>query len=221
MASPSSNLAAPRQYKMMMASAKPSRRNLPWCAGLALPATVCWCLALLPAEWTDTGDLSQLGESALAMRLNHGCLVVGHLPDRSAKQRFVHQLRAWRACHPSENLGHVHTPPAVERFWDERLALFRGVKRARWYAFQLIDWGRGAAVAVAFWAIATALSVLYLPLIRTIARAHPFRRGRSEDMCSHCGYSLWGLTEPRCPECGTPFDPSLLTSQASDVRQSK
>jgi len=23
--------------------------------------------------------------------------------------------------------------------------------------------------------------------------------------CRHCGYNLRGLTEPRCPECGTPF----------------
>jgi len=30
--------------------------------------------------------------------------------------------------------------------------------------------------------------------------------------CPTCGYSLWGLTEARCPECGQPFDlsdPSL------------
>ena len=26
--------------------------------------------------------------------------------------------------------------------------------------------------------------------------------------CEQCGYSLRGLSEPRCPECGTPFDPS-------------
>ena len=24
--------------------------------------------------------------------------------------------------------------------------------------------------------------------------------------CFHCGYNLTGLTEPRCPECGTPFE---------------
>jgi hypothetical protein len=24
--------------------------------------------------------------------------------------------------------------------------------------------------------------------------------------CPHCGYSLLGLTEPRCPECGARFD---------------
>lgn len=29
-------------------------------------------------------------------------------------------------------------------------------------------------------------------------------------VCARCGYDLRGLVEPRCPECGTPFDPSLL-----------
>ena len=28
--------------------------------------------------------------------------------------------------------------------------------------------------------------------------------------CCECGYNLRGLTEPRCPECGTPFDEKLL-----------
>ena len=26
--------------------------------------------------------------------------------------------------------------------------------------------------------------------------------------CGNCGYDLRGIGEPRCPECGTPFDPS-------------
>ena len=29
----------------------------------------------------------------------------------------------------------------------------------------------------------------------------------AEGRCARCGYDLQGLTEPRCPECGTPFDP--------------
>ncbi len=29
-------------------------------------------------------------------------------------------------------------------------------------------------------------------------------------LCRACGYVLLGLTEPRCPECGHPFDPALL-----------
>jgi hypothetical protein len=30
--------------------------------------------------------------------------------------------------------------------------------------------------------------------------------------CDACGYILLGLTEPRCPECGYPFSPTLLRS---------
>src|SRR5207237_69883 len=26
-------------------------------------------------------------------------------------------------------------------------------------------------------------------------------------LCLDCGYALWGLPEPRCPECGREFDP--------------
>jgi hypothetical protein len=28
--------------------------------------------------------------------------------------------------------------------------------------------------------------------------------------CRRCGYLLFGLTTPRCPECGEAFDPALL-----------
>ena len=35
--------------------------------------------------------------------------------------------------------------------------------------------------------------------------------------CRECGYLLLGLTEPRCPECGTPFDPG---GQRTDQAQS-
>ncbi len=38
----------------------------------------------------------------------------------------------------------------------------------------------------------------------------PWRRSgrRADGICLQCGYDLTGLTEPRCPECGTPFEPS-------------
>jgi hypothetical protein len=29
-------------------------------------------------------------------------------------------------------------------------------------------------------------------------------------VCLHCGYDLRGQTDPRCPECGRPFDAALL-----------
>jgi len=34
------------------------------------------------------------------------------------------------------------------------------------------------------------------------------------EICIKCGYDLHGLTEPRCPECGTPFDEQLPKKNA-------
>jgi hypothetical protein len=43
------------------------------------------------------------------------------------------------------------------------------------------------------------------------ARQYALRNEENpEPRCDQCGYSLVGLTRPRCPECGTAFDESLL-----------
>jgi predicted RNA-binding Zn-ribbon protein involved in translation (DUF1610 family) len=34
-------------------------------------------------------------------------------------------------------------------------------------------------------------------------------------VCLHCGYDLRGQVDPRCPECGQPFDPALLNRHAA------
>lgn len=34
---------------------------------------------------------------------------------------------------------------------------------------------------------------------------------RPRNICSKCGYLLYGLTVPRCPECGEQFDPTRLS----------
>ena len=37
-------------------------------------------------------------------------------------------------------------------------------------------------------------------------------RGHDSGNCAWCGYPLCGLPEPRCPECGTAFDPGAFES---------
>lgn len=40
-----------------------------------------------------------------------------------------------------------------------------------------------------------------------------YRRDRvNGDRCPHCGYPIYGLLEPRCPECGKMFDAGLLAA---------
>jgi hypothetical protein len=38
-----------------------------------------------------------------------------------------------------------------------------------------------------------------------------------DGFCQSCGYSLRGLTVPRCPECGTPFDESPPPATEADA----
>jgi ribosomal protein L37E len=40
------------------------------------------------------------------------------------------------------------------------------------------------------------------------------KRGQgNEERCEKCGYILYGLQTPRCPECGTAFDRTRITAQ--------
>ena len=61
---------------------------------------------------------------------------------------------------------------------------------------------------------------------RGIAHSRHVRMDRSTppDTCLKCGYLLHGLPEPRCPECGEPFEPpdvlpsDSLNRNGSDCR---
>ncbi len=55
--------------------------------------------------------------------------------------------------------------------------------------------------SVCIWGVETA----FRRPIRRAIRSELNRRGFP--ICQRCGYSLTGLTEPRCPECGQPFEP--------------
>lgn len=61
--------------------------------------------------------------------------------------------------------------------------------------------GAGLAGAV----LGLAIQRLWYKPLRDQVRRELITRGIP--VCLHCGYSLTGLTEPRCPECGTTFDP--------------
>jgi hypothetical protein len=88
---------------------------------------------------------------------------------------------------------------------------------AMWAALRLGDW-----FGVTFLQLGLLIPALFVPLAfiadyyvkRNRIRRY-VRRKLAEigvPVCRNCGYDLRGQVEPRCPECGTPFDSKLLKS---------
>jgi hypothetical protein len=73
-----------------------------------------------------------------------------------------------------------------------------------------IIWSRGAQMCIP----AGLFSIL--PTVEVafgIRRLHRRRKRRKIGRCAKCHYDLRGLPEPRCPECGTPFDETAARPQ--------
>lgn len=69
----------------------------------------------------------------------------------------------------------------------------------------------GPADAALPFRLAGAFYLIWLVLL--IVRVHKTTPRFAPNQCSKCGYLLIGLPTPRCPECGTPFDPSAVTDR--------
>jgi len=64
-----------------------------------------------------------------------------------------------------------------------------------------------------FWAIVGGCAGFFIwhrPYIRFVRQ---YLQDRGVAVCLRCGYDLRGLTEPRCPECGEPFDESFINRE--------
>jgi hypothetical protein len=76
----------------------------------------------------------------------------------------------------------------------------------------ILGWSPAAA-RVPFMLMGTIYILIMAPLSWFIGQSLP--ELQQFGVCPHCGYLLYGLREPRCPECGEAFDPSWLPRLAS------
>jgi hypothetical protein len=75
-------------------------------------------------------------------------------------------------------------------------------------AVNLFGWSPHKATIPFLWA-GIVYNVILAPTSWITLRRAP--RVYTPGLCRECGYSLRGLLEPRCPECGAGFDPSKVS----------
>jgi len=78
-----------------------------------------------------------------------------------------------------------------------------------WHSVDITREGEGAFIVF----LVPCCLILPAAIIVTLAGGvlalrQEFSKGPVPGSCTKCGYDLRGLPEPRCPECGTPFDPT-------------
>lgn len=80
------------------------------------------------------------------------------------------------------------------------------------------SWSQTAQFGLVLYATAYVMYFLYAVVASAIGMFWPRTRPDPE-RCKKCGYCLRGLSPPRCPECGTPFEMSLLEDGHSKVHE--
>jgi hypothetical protein len=89
--------------------------------------------------------------------------------------------------------------PGANEFWD----MPRGIGVLIWYGL--------------YWfGVMIGIGILCRGAAKARWRALDASDARRADCCQNCGYLLYGLPEPRCPECGTPFERPSPNDGASD-----
>jgi drug/metabolite transporter (DMT)-like permease len=56
------------------------------------------------------------------------------------------------------------------------------------------------------------LACIFVGLLMGATSCNLMKRHVRRDYCAKCNYNLAGLSEPRCPECGTRFHPSNIST---------
>lgn len=114
-----------------------------------------------------------------------------------ANEESSNRLSGWRATFDDWRAN----PPKVPRprFWSTDSTHFRFVVFPAFTAWVPGVWDVVVPLWLPFLFLCILLAGIMTPSYRARGR---LRRGE----CQRCGYSLNGLTDPRCPECGELFD---------------
>ncbi len=164
-----------------------------WRYVLVAPALIAWAGACVPHE----SLIPDTWAYHLRLQLTDACVILGPMADPATLRReraaLAHANRAGIEGQPG-TVDYMLLPVDSERFFQVSLAAAaeRGGSASGYRAGSV-------TIAIADWLIAMVLTPLAAPLVVALWKR---RRRRLNGCCIQCGYSLFGLTSPRCPECG-------------------
>ncbi len=128
-------------------------------------------------------------------------------PKRRIVERIYPEVRRFPKYADAERI--VENPERPRRYWVEYAAALGGA------ACLTIPIGgflpgslSGVSTAMLVWCGLCVVGWRWRWFTRQKLRKELAARGIP--ICIRCGYDIRGLTDARCPECGTEFDPSLL-----------
>lgn len=163
-----------------------------WRAGLGVPIVACyvWCGQM--ADHDTLVSVARLAWRGIALQRLGRCVIlswdrpgvgdstcIDAQRDRASSDCLLRLL--WRSDEPALDTSSNF----VNGFWVE----------SRYY------------VVISRWFFVVLASFAWLPLALGVLHVARLRRRQARGECATCGYSLRGLNRPRCPECGTAFDP--------------
>ena len=177
-----------------MPGPRPPRLML--CALLMLPALICWL---------GSAQTRPLLGRHISWRLNlqvaHGAIAFGTMPNPE-------KLDAWDAgaterVQLERKYITIHFQPPMD--FGHEFLIHVSCQEAWRRGFVTVAFGSRRHTAVALWLAGIPLSLLTIPFLNALRLVRRRTRWLREMRCIACGYSLRGLYEPRCPECGLAF----------------
>jgi RNA polymerase subunit RPABC4/transcription elongation factor Spt4 len=95
-------------------------------------------------------------------------------------------------------------------FWGMWLAFGPTTVMSLGTLWDLVRYGAEGANGVVGALLILGLEAIYVALLWRVSKNYIRHRRYRSGKCGVCKYDLRFLTEPRCPECGTQFDPEWL-----------
>lgn len=184
--------------------------------GVGLAVTIAGFLA---ARWATTDRIFQFQlrpADDLRFRVEHNCFLVGHFFDEDWRTKYIDDVRtALTSKRPAPMLPKV--PKMFEffqtRFWryEPGNALRLVSQRALSRGVGFLQDGYQTVFAVGGWVAGLPGLLFLVPILTGLITEARMATRRRRGVCAACAYPMFGLPEPRCPECGTPMHPRKST----------